>query len=56
LALGEAAPAFELPDTAGHGWSLLDSDATATVVVFTCNHCPYAIGGTTGFSMSIKWK
>jgi peroxiredoxin len=43
LALGEPAPAFELPDTAGRGWPLLAGDATATVVVFTCNHCPYAI-------------
>jgi peroxiredoxin len=43
VALGEEAPDFELPDTAGRGWSLLGSDATATVVVFTCNHCPYAI-------------
>ena len=43
VALGEPAPPFELPDTAGRGWSLLGSDATATVVVFTCNHCPYAI-------------
>ena len=43
VALGEPAPTFELPDTAGRGWSLLGSDAAATVVVFTCNHCPYAI-------------
>jgi peroxiredoxin len=43
VALGEPAPAFELPDTAGRGWSLLGGDAAATVVVFTCNHCPYAI-------------
>ena len=41
LAIGEAAPTFELPDTEGalHG---LDG-APATVVVFTCNHCPYAL-------------
>jgi hypothetical protein len=38
--LGEAAPDFRLPDTAGeeHG-----PDGAATAVVFTCNHCPYAI-------------
>jgi peroxiredoxin len=40
-AIGEQAPAFALPDTAGtsHG----PGDAAATVVVFTCNHCPYAL-------------
>ncbi|MBV9465050.1 MAG: thioredoxin family protein [Solirubrobacterales bacterium] len=40
-AIGETAPSFELPDTSGTGWSP-DGDA-ATVVVFTCNHCPYAL-------------
>lgn len=39
--LGAAAPGFSLPDTAGESWSL--DDAPATVVVFTCNHCPYAL-------------
>lgn len=40
-AIGEHAPTFALPDTEGstHG----PSGATATVVVFTCNHCPYAL-------------
>jgi peroxiredoxin len=40
-AIGEQAPSFSLPDTAGasHG----PGDAPATVVVFTCNHCPYAL-------------
>ncbi|MBD3408673.1 MAG: redoxin domain-containing protein [Ignavibacteriales bacterium] len=42
LALGDAAPAFELPATDGKTYSL-DSfkDATALVVIFSCNHCPY---------------
>jgi len=44
LSIGETAPDFELPDTAGASWSLSDGDgAAATVVVFTCNHCPYAL-------------
>src|SRR5690348_2343836 len=42
LAIGEQAPDFELPDTEGRRWSAADSGA-ATVVVFTCNHCPYAL-------------
>jgi peroxiredoxin len=38
---GEPAPSFNLPDTSGamHG----PDNAPATVVVFTCNHCPYAL-------------
>jgi peroxiredoxin len=44
LWIGDPAPDFELPDTEGAGWSLSDADgAPATVVVFTCNHCPYAL-------------
>jgi peroxiredoxin len=44
LSLGESAPEFSLPDTAGRSWSTGDSGgASATVVVFTCNHCPYAL-------------
>ena len=40
-AIGDHVPAFALPDTEGatHG----PGDAPATVVVFTCNHCPYAL-------------
>jgi peroxiredoxin len=40
-AIGDRAPTFTLPDTDGttHG----PGDAPATVVVFTCNHCPYAL-------------
>jgi peroxiredoxin len=46
LAIGEAAPPFELPDTEGTPHTLGgdgQSPAPATVVVFTCNHCPYAL-------------
>jgi peroxiredoxin len=40
-AVGEHAPALGLPDTEG---AIHDLDsARATVVVFTCNHCPYAL-------------
>ncbi len=41
LAVGEPAPGFELQDTRGELHSP-DGDP-ATVVVFTCNHCPYAL-------------
>ena len=41
LEIGDQAPDFALPDTEGQTWSL--ADAGATVVVFTCNHCPYAL-------------
>lgn len=39
--IGEPAPSFSLPDTDGapHG----PGQAPATVIVFTCNHCPYAL-------------
>jgi len=40
-AIGETAPAFALPDTSGAVHA--PDGAAATVVVFTCNHCPYAL-------------
>ena len=40
MKLGEAAPAFALPATDGGTYSL---DSAASAVVFTCNHCPYAL-------------
>jgi peroxiredoxin len=50
MELGQTAPSFTLPvanpDVDGHGpdtRSLGDyDDAKAVVVIFTCNHCPYA--------------
>jgi peroxiredoxin len=41
VAIGEPAPTFALPDTEGAIHE--PGDAPATVVVFTCNHCPYAL-------------
>jgi peroxiredoxin len=42
--IGDRAPDFELPDTEGARHSLGGGrQAPATVVVFTCNHCPYAL-------------
>ena len=40
-AVGRRAPVFSAPDTDGmmHG----PDGASATVVIFTCNHCPYAL-------------
>jgi peroxiredoxin len=43
ISIGDIAPGFELPDTQGGRHSLEDGEAKATVVVFTCNHCPYAL-------------
>ncbi len=44
LTIGDPVPEFELPDTDGTTWSVPDSEAeSATVVLFTCNHCPYAL-------------
>lgn len=40
--LGTRAPAFSLPDTEGKLVSLEDyKDASALLVVFLCNHCPF---------------
>jgi peroxiredoxin len=40
---GAAAPDFELPGTDGDTYTLADFAANdALLVVFTCNHCPYA--------------
>ena len=40
MKLGEPAPGFELPAADGGTYSL---EAVPTAVVFTCNHCPYAL-------------
>ena len=39
---GDAAPTFELPGTDGETHTLDSFDTDALLVVFTCNHCPYA--------------
>lgn len=40
--IGDKASGFTLPDTDGVEHSLADGDGV-TAVVFTCNHCPYAL-------------
>ncbi|NLV10450.1 MULTISPECIES: thioredoxin family protein [Halomicrobium] len=43
LQRGDEAPAFELPGTDGETYTLdAFADREALLVVFTCNHCPYA--------------
>jgi peroxiredoxin len=43
LAIGEAAPDFNLPATDGKNYSLSSfTKAEVLVIVFTCNHCPTA--------------
>ncbi|WP_018259298.1 thioredoxin family protein [Halomicrobium katesii] len=43
LQRGDEAPAFELPGTDGESYTLdAFADREALLVVFTCNHCPYA--------------
>jgi peroxiredoxin len=43
LPLGTAAPNFTLPGTDGKTYRLADFEgAAALLIVFTCNHCPYA--------------
>jgi peroxiredoxin len=55
LALGTAAPKFKLPDPAGKMVSLDDfKGATALVVAFICNHCPYVKHIRTQFAAFAK--
>src|SRR5215211_6241665 len=42
MTVGEKAPRFDLPDTEGKRHAL-DGEARPTAIVFTCNHCPYAL-------------
>jgi peroxiredoxin len=43
LEAGDPAPAFELPGVDGKTYTLESfADSEALLVVFTCNHCPYA--------------
>lgn len=39
----DTAPPFELPDTDGRMHSLAGEGSPAAAIVFTCNHCPYAL-------------
>jgi hypothetical protein len=41
LPIGAPAPGFSIPDTNGQQWDPIGG--VADVVVFTCNHCPYAL-------------
>ena len=44
MTVGFTVPAFDLTDTDGAAHRLADrAGEPATVVVFTCNHCPYAL-------------
>jgi peroxiredoxin len=44
ISIGRTAPPFELPDTDGATHALDGGgEAGTTVVIFTCNHCPYAL-------------
>lgn len=44
LQLGDQAPTFTLPGVDGANHAYRDDAGTkATVVIFTCNHCPYAL-------------
>jgi peroxiredoxin len=45
LRIGDTALDFTLPATDGKTYTLHESfkDSRAVVVVFTCNHCPYAV-------------
>ena len=43
-AIGQLTPQLELADTAGEMHTLpLPGEVPATVVLWTCNHCPYAL-------------
>lgn len=44
LSVGDPAPDFELPGVDGETHRLADyAEHEALLVVFTCNHCPYAV-------------
>jgi peroxiredoxin len=43
LALGDPAPAFELPDVEGQTHALADYEGGPVAVVFSCVHCPYVV-------------
>ena len=43
LFVGDQAPDFELEDTEGASHSFQAQGEQPTAIVFTCNHCPYAL-------------
>jgi peroxiredoxin len=43
IQIGDTAPDFELPAANGGTEALADGGSRATVVYWTCNHCPYAL-------------
>ncbi len=44
LSIGDRAPELDLEDTAGERHTLpAAGEAPASVVIWTCNHCPYAL-------------
>jgi peroxiredoxin len=43
IAIGEQAPDFRLPAVGGGEHGLATETSPATVVYWTCNHCPYAL-------------
>ena len=43
ISVGDQAPDFELQDTEGARHSLSENGEGPTAVLFTCNHCPYAL-------------
>lgn len=43
IKIGSSAPNFNLPATDDKNYSLVDfKDSKGLVIIFTCNHCPYA--------------
>jgi AhpC/TSA family len=43
IEIGDRAPDFELPAAGGGSERLAEGSPEATVVYWTCNHCPYAL-------------
>lgn len=43
LTIGDRMPEAKLPATDGESYDLYAGDAAATVIYWTCNHCPYAL-------------
>ncbi|MCP5049309.1 MAG: thioredoxin family protein [bacterium] len=58
LPLGTQAPDFDLPDFTGRNYSLNDfQEASALLVAFICNHCPFVIHVREEFSaMATKYQ